>query len=188
MWSTSSAIGAIKPCTGAASRAQATIPELIRRGPGSPHAEDHHDRLPGEQQLAAVVVVGEPAGGEHEHRVRHELARREQLDHEWRAGLLLHQPALGHGLHPVAGVADQGAEPDPTEGWVAEDGEHRARTYTGTGAGASQTGVRGVGESACERSSPASSPGRGSPHGLATTSTAGWCAIRRETSASIRRR
>src|SRR5205823_7025881 len=102
-----------------------------------------------------------------------------------RAGLLLHQPALGHRFHPVADVADQRPDPDPAEGAVAEDPEHEAPTYSGTRAERFTKAPAGCRRASCARFSPASSPGRGSPPVMATTSTAGSSAIRRETSASI---
>jgi hypothetical protein len=93
------------------------------REDGEHGGEDHHRDLAGEHQLAAVVPVGERTRGEHQQRGGDELAGRQQLDHERRVGLLLHQPGLRHRLHPVADVGDQRSQPDPAKALVPEDGE-----------------------------------------------------------------
>jgi hypothetical protein len=88
---------------------------------------DHHRRLPDEQELAPVVPVGERAGGQRQQGNRDELGRGKQLDQEGRLGLLLDEPRLGDGLHPVADVARQRTEPDPAERRMPQHGEGSAR-------------------------------------------------------------
>src|SRR5205807_5080072 len=77
-----------------------------------------------------TLFRSQSAGGKGQQGDWDELRGREKLDEERRMALLLDEPRLRDGLHPVADVARERAEPDPAERGVAQDGERADRKST----------------------------------------------------------
>ncbi len=102
----------------------------------------HHPALREEQQLAAVHHVGDGARRQHDQKDRDAACRLHQSHHQRRHGERGHQPCGADVLHPGAGIADDGCDPErakqrfvqrPEHGTLRRDGHLWNRAQLGHG-------------------------------------------------------
>ncbi len=124
-----------KPISNATTSSKVGVTLPARVSTPSAGGRQHHPGLGEEQQLAAIDHIGDGARRQH-HEKHCDAARRlHQSHHQRRHGERRHQPCGADVLHPGAGVADDGGDPEGAEQRLLQRSQGAAPSGVATGIG-----------------------------------------------------